>query len=117
MAEQSAALFDGLLTRVQALAGVEAAALTLGLPLDPRASFFVDESRFSIDGRAAVPAAERPSAPLHVVSPDYFSVIGVPLKRGRFFSEVDRGAAPGVVIINEAMARRIFPGRIPSAGA
>ena len=112
-AEQSAALFERLLTRVQALPGVEAAALTLGLPLDPRASFFVDESRFAIEGRAPMPAAERPSAALHVVSPGYFSVIGVPLKRGRFFSEVDRGAAPGVVIINDAMARRIFPGEDP----
>jgi putative ABC transport system permease protein len=48
-----------------------------------------------------------------VVSPDYFATIGVPLKQGRWFGERDRAAAPGVVIINEAMARRFFPDQNP----
>ncbi len=112
-AASSAAFFESLVQALRNVPGVEAAAVTLGLPLDPRASFFVDDSTFSIPGQAPVPAAERPSAPLHVVSSDYFAVIGVPLKAGRWFTERDGADTPGVVIINETMARRFWPNDNP----
>jgi putative ABC transport system permease protein len=112
-AEASAAFFDGFLGRLRAVPGVEAAAVTLGLPLDPRARFFVDESTFSIAGETPLPAAQRPVAPIQVVSPDYFATIRVPITRGRPFTERDRAAAPAVVIINEAMARRFWPNQDP----
>ena len=101
-AEASAAFFDGFVARLRAIPGVESAAVTLGLPLDPRARFFVDESTFTIAGDAPLPPAQRPAAPIHVVSPDYFATIGVPLRRGRAFTERDRAASPGVVVINES---------------
>jgi len=112
-AEASAAFFDGFVTRLREVPGVESAAVTLGLPLDPRARFFVDESTFSIAGDAPVPPAQRPAAPIHVVSPEYFETIGVPLRQGRAFTERDRAASPGVVIINEAMADRYWPNQNP----
>jgi putative ABC transport system permease protein len=112
-AAASAAFFESLVRALRNVPGVESAAVTLGLPLDPRARFFVDESTFSIPGQPPVPAAERPSAPLHVVSSDYFDVIGVPLKAGRWFTENDGADAPGVVIINETMARRFWPNDNP----
>ena len=112
-AEASAAFFDGFVTRLRAIPGVESAAITLGLPLDPRARFFVDESTFSIAGEAPVPPAQRPAAAIHVVSPDYFATIGVPLRRGRAFGERDRAGAPAVAIINEAMAERFWPNQDP----
>jgi putative ABC transport system permease protein len=112
-AEASAAFFDGFIGRVREIPGVESAAITLGLPLDPKARFFVDESTFSIAGDAPVPPAQRPAAAVHVVSPDYFSAIGVPLRRGRVFGERDRAASPGVVIINQAMAERYWPNQDP----
>lgn len=112
-AAASAAFFESLVRALRNIPGVEAAAVTLGLPLDPRAAFFVDDSTFSIPGQALVRAAERPAAPLHVVSSDYFAVIGVPLKAGRWFTERDRADTPGVVIINETMARRFWPNDNP----
>ena len=112
-AEASAAFFDGFVTRLREVPGVESAAVTLGLPLDPRARFFVDESTFSIAGDVPVPPAQRPAAPIHVVSPEYFETIGVPLRHGRAFTERDRAASPGVVIINEAMADRYWPNQNP----
>ena len=112
-AEASAAFFDGFVARLREIPGVESAAVTLGLPLDPRARFFVDESTFSIAGEAPLPAAQRPAAPMHVVSPDYFATIGVPLRRGRVFTERDRAGSPGVVVINESMARRYWPSQNP----
>ena len=112
-AEASAAFFDGFVARLRQIPGVESAAITLGLPLDPRARFFVDESTFSIAGDAPLPPAQRPSAAIHVVSPDYFATIGVPLRRGRAFNERDRAASPGVVIINQTMAQRYWPNQNP----
>jgi len=107
-AEASAAFFEGLDARLRAIPGVESAGVTLGLPLDPRARFFIDESTFTIAGAPPVSPSQRPQAPVHVVSPEYFATIGVPLVRGRWFSDRDRASAPGVVIINEAMARRFW---------
>ncbi len=112
-AEASAAFFDGFVARLREVPGVESAAVTLGLPLDPRARFFVDESTFTIAGEVPLPPAQRPAAPIHVVSPDYFATIGVPLKEGRIFTERDRAASPGVVIINSAMAERYWPNQNP----
>ena len=112
-AAASAAFFDRLVTELRAVPGIESAAVTLGLPLDPRATFFVDETAFAIEGRPATSAAPRPVAPLHVVSPEYFAAIGVPLARGRWFSTGDSGTAPGVMIVNQAMARQLWPGEDP----
>lgn len=47
------------------------------------------------------------------ISPDFFKAIGTPLLRGRFFSAADRPDSPRVAIINDAMARRSWPGRNP----
>jgi putative ABC transport system permease protein len=111
--EASAAFFDQLLTKIRAIPGTASAGLTLGLPLDPKAHFFVDESPFSIEGGPTLRPSDRPSAPLHVISADYLATIGVPLVQGRWFDARDRERAPGVMLINEAMARRFFPGANP----
>lgn len=47
---------------------------------------------------------------LITVSPDYFHVMGIPLLKGRDFTESDREGAPGAVVANESFARRYFPG-------
>jgi putative ABC transport system permease protein len=60
-----------------------------------------------------------PDAPVHgggqwkTVSPGYFEVFKIPVLRGRTFNERDASAAPGVVIINEAMARQYWPNSDP----
>ncbi len=47
------------------------------------------------------------------VTPEYFSVLGIPLLRGRAFEEQDRISASGAMILNEALAQRLFPGQDP----
>jgi ABC-type antimicrobial peptide transport system permease subunit len=47
------------------------------------------------------------------VTPDYFSVLGIPLLRGRSFLEADRSSGPGAIILNADLARSLFPGEEP----
>ncbi len=91
--------------RVKALPGVEAAAFTSILPLSGTNS----DSSFAIEGRD--PFAEKifPDEEIRAVTPEYFSVLKVPLIRGRFLRESDQFEGPGAVVINQAMARKWFP--------
>src|SRR5262249_41510144 len=102
-----------LLTKIREAPGIDAAGATLGMPLDPRAKFFVDDSTFSVGGRPSVPVADRPVAALHVGTDGYFSAAGIPLKRRRWFDAPDTAAAAGVVVINETMAKRYWPTEDP----
>jgi predicted permease len=51
--------------------------------------------------------------PVNTVSPGYFETVGVPIVRGRSFSEADRKDSPHVVIVNETLAERLWPGQNP----
>jgi putative ABC transport system permease protein len=91
--------------RVKALPGVEAAAFTTILPLSGTNS----DSSFAIEGRD--PTAEKvyPDEEIRGITPEYFSVLKVPLLQGRFFNESDQFEGPGVIIVNNAFAKKWFP--------
>jgi predicted permease len=93
------------LRRVQQLPGVEAAGYTIVLPLSGSNT----DSSFAIEGRLVGKNEPGPDEELRTISPDYFRVIKTPLLRGRFFTESDNADAPGVVIINEALAKKYWP--------
>jgi predicted permease len=57
--------------------------------------------------------SERPQANRHLVSPKYFSTLGIPVLAGRDFDERDSARVPHVAIVNETFARRHFPGEDP----
>ena len=57
--------------------------------------------------------SERPQANRHLVSPHYFTTLGIPIRAGRDFDERDSARVPHVVIVNETFARRHFPGEDP----
>jgi putative ABC transport system permease protein len=104
---QQQAFADDLLRRVRTLPGVESAAVTGWAPLDGTEY----TSDFVIAGR---PAGEYYTEVLHrSVSPDYFRVMRVALRRGRTFTNADRQGAPPVVIINEQIAQKYFKGQNP----
>ncbi len=83
-----------------------------GLPLDSgRAN--MDIALTGIESHLPAGPEDRPTAGLRLVSPGYFQTIGIALAQGRFFDERDNTNAPPVVIINDALARKYFPGLNP----
>jgi putative ABC transport system permease protein len=106
--ERVTTFFRTLRDRVAAVPGVESVALAHAHPLNPNWT-----SGFAIAGRDMPPPGQGPEANLRPVSPGYFRTAGIALTRGRDFTDRDVLRAPGVVIINDAFARRYFPGQDP----
>ncbi len=103
-------LHDRLLASIGALPGVERAAL---IRIPPAANVSLPPVPFTIDGRAPLSASETPRADQQVISPAAFETLVLPLVAGRVFRDGDRGAAPRVAIISQAMARRFWPNADP----
>ncbi|MGD0226740.1 MAG: ABC transporter permease [Terriglobia bacterium] len=101
--------YDQLLDRVQNLPGVASAGITMSLPPD----LLNMRNPFWVPSQPIVPGKSLPMAVEMSVSPTYFHTLGVSLLRGRFFEDSDRGRSNPILIINDAMARRYFPGQDP----
>ena len=95
--------FQTLLGNVGSLPGVEQAAIANTIPLRGQNEVTMG----TVDGREAGQVA------LHIVSPDYFQTLGMPLLKGRSFSEDDRANSPHVAIISESAATRFFGDQDP----
>ena len=97
------------LQRIQRLPGVESAASVSSLPTEPTLDF-----PFTIEGGAIPPHGES-SGDSHylIVSSDYFQTMEIPVLKGRQIEQSDSGHSPGVVVINQAMARQYFPNENP----
>jgi predicted permease len=108
-AEKLVAFYEQLYQRLATLPGSTSAALTDRVPLTGGQS----PAPVAVMGRPVPPMSERPHANRHLVSPRYFSTLGIPLRAGRDFDERDSARVPHVVIVNETFARRHFPGEDP----
>ena len=98
--------FYGELPRnLQSLPGLESAGLGSDIPW----TGYDDNTSLTIEGKQPAPHEEF-HARYHMASPDYFSALGIPLLRGRFFTEADKVDTAPVMIINHAMAERYWPG-------
>ncbi len=106
--DQRALLYQHILEQSATIPGVESVAASSGPPL---ASFGLNFP-FFIEGRAAS-AGDKQEAFYNSISPGYFKTLGIPLKAGREFTERDGKDTMPVVIINETMARRLFPDEDP----
>ena len=102
--QQRAAVAHAVVERLKALPGVRAVGGSTGLPpITPQRG-----TRFAVEGLPDDNADER-AAYLLAITPDYFRALGTPFHDGRAFSERDAANTPKVVIINRALARRLFP--------
>jgi putative ABC transport system permease protein len=97
-----------MLTRVEALPGVIGAATVNWLPMQPGPGDLL-----LVEGRTPPPPGAEPKASTRVVSSTYFRTMGVSLLNGRDFSDRDSESSPGVIIINNALANRLFTGQDP----
>jgi putative ABC transport system permease protein len=102
--EVEIALYDQVMTTLRATPGVESAAMVSTLPLNG-----FDRRGIHIQDRPRANESEGPSADTYSITPDYFRVMRIPLKRGRAFTGQDRGGAPLTAIISESCARSLWP--------
>jgi putative ABC transport system permease protein len=99
--DRAGTFYQELLRRVRTIPNVREAGLINSL----NASF-----SFSIDEHPPLPPEQEPSAQINQVSPDYFRVLGIPLRKGRFFNDTDGKGSQPVVIVDETFAQKYFPG-------
>jgi predicted permease len=102
------AFYRDFFARMEALPGVVSVGGTTRVPLG---STSVTTS-VQIEGRP-VPAAELPEVQFRRAMHNYFEAMGIPIRRGRNFDPNDGPTAPPVAVINETMARRLFPNQEP----
>ena len=100
---------DQMLWRLHGLPGVQAAAMAGQIPLGGNG----DQWGFHILGRPSAHPAEDLAVERYSVTPEYFAVMGIPLLRGRLFSDTDRAASEPVMLIGDATARQLWPGVDP----
>ena len=106
--QQRQAFFETLTERLDALPQVAGAGMVQALPF--RSSYTLS---FEIQGRPPVEAGEGPSANYRVASPGYFAAMGIPVVRGRTFTERDTTDAPKVAVVDQAFVNRHFPNEEP----
>ncbi len=107
--EQQVAFFDHLLDRVRGLPGVKSAGAGTTMPVSGQGGVL----HFNIEGRAPKTPNDYIMAGYRVVSPGYFTTLGIPLIAGRAIEQRDSLTAPSVVVLNQAMAQKFFPGENP----
>jgi putative ABC transport system permease protein len=106
---QRSAFYSDLTRRIEAVPGVKSAAVTTNLPLYKQGNSI----GIVIEGRPEPPPGQELIVATRVISPKYFETMSIPLLRGRQFGAEDTEKSPGVVVINETMARRYWPGEDP----
>ncbi len=106
---QAVAFYDALLGGIREMPGVVEAGAINRLPLT--GNWWITE--FSIEGRPEPPPESTPSVYGRVVTPGYFESLSVPLLRGRRIRPSDDAGSLKVIVINQAMADRHWPGEDP----
>jgi putative ABC transport system permease protein len=104
--ERQAEFFQQLINRIEALPGVEAAAISRGIPMSGWAGW-----DFVTADNPKPPAGEVPDANYVVIAPHYFRVMQIPLREGRVFSDADTPSSQPVAIVSESLARKHWPGQ------
>ena len=103
---QQNSFIDDVLYRTRSVTGIVSAGITDVLPLR-------DDRSWAVSVRGQVYKKAHPEAFIRVVSDGYFAATGIPLRAGRLFTERDRASSEPVLVINETMARTLFPGQNP----
>src|SRR3989440_1552990 len=108
--ERQALFFQNAIEKLKALPGVTNAAAASTLPASDNGN---TRSPAAVEGRPLPAVSDRTIAVRSTISPGFLETLGIPIKQGRDFTWRDRPGAPNVVIINETMAKKLFPGENP----
>jgi len=104
--ERRLAFFRECRLRLEALPGVRSASFVMSLPLQG-ASWNLP---FMVADKPVPPTDAMPHAAFIPISANYFATMGIPLRAGRALSEAEMNDTPAVAVINESLARRLWPG-------
>ena len=104
---RTVALYRQLQDRVRGLPGVEAVAIANQLPM----SDVTANASFDVEGRPS--NTDINVADTQIISPDYFRAMGISLMRGRFLNDKEAMLPPASVMVNQTLARKIWPGDDP----
>lgn len=107
--DQSVSFYEELRRRARDIPGVDSAALAYSMPLN----YVQDGDSVQVEGRPVEPGRRPPLVLFNSVTPEYFATMHISLRKGREFSESDQDGSPRVAIINETMARRLWPDQDP----
>jgi len=102
------AAVDEILNKLRRLPGITGVALNDDMPFKTAAWAI-----FGIGGQPDPKPGQEPLSEHQIVSADYFSVLGMPILRGRGFTDRDKDGAVKVAIVSESLARKFFPGQDP----
>jgi putative ABC transport system permease protein len=108
-APKQAALLERLLPHVRAIPGVVAVSPVVAPPFAAAAW----DGNPGPEGQSVAEAAHNPMLNMEVVGPGYFTALGIPILRGRGFTDADRSGAPPVVMLSETAVRHYWPGSDP----
>jgi putative ABC transport system permease protein len=107
-AESTIRFYEQVLERVNNVPGIESAGLISHLPIEEQGY----NGNITVEGKT-YPRNESPLVEYRAASVDYFQTTNIPLLRGRYFSKEERDDTQPVVVINDAMAKHIWPGEDP----
>lgn len=107
--EERTAFFQGLMDRIKTLPGVDNAGAVVTLPLTGA----FESTDLILPGQESLSDAQRPEADYTTVTTDFFTTMQIPLLQGRQFNTRDKHGAPGVIIINDILARTCWPNENP----
>jgi len=107
--EKQFVFFQTVLQRLASAPGVTAAGAGYPLPFSGNDS----TASFSVEDHPPTPGDPGPHGAIRIVSPGYFSALGIPLLRGRFFTDEDRKGAQPVAIVDENLAQQYWPNQNP----
>lgn len=108
--EKQGLFFQNALEKLATIPGITQVAAASNLPATGNGN---TRSPAAVEGRPLPPVSDRTITVRSTISPGFFETLGIPIKQGRGFTWRDRPGAPDAVIINETMARKLFPGENP----
>jgi predicted permease len=104
-APRQLAAIRGLLEVLKATPGLQAVSPVVAIPFSGSSGW---DGRLAAEGQTAEEAARNPMSNMELVTPEYFTTFGLPVLRGRAFTDADRPGSESVVMISESLARRYW---------